>query len=81
MNDPKDPANGDCRPVPCSLVLDALAWAESNEEFVDRKLESRLRDAGRWASAGENACEILAGYIREIQANTKNEGPNPRQKQ
>lgn len=76
MNEPKDPANEDCRPMPCSLVSDALAWAESNEDFVDRKLESRLRDAGRWASAGENACEILARYIREIQANTQNEGPN-----
>ena len=63
-------ANGDCRPVPCSMVSDALAWAESNGDFVDRKIESRLIDAGRWASAGENACEILAGYIREIQANT-----------
>jgi hypothetical protein len=83
MNEPKDPEAAETgqtasikagcpfdNAAPCSLVLDALAWAESNEEFVDRKLESRLRDAGRWASAGENACEILARYIREIQANT-----------
>jgi hypothetical protein len=66
MNEPKDPANEDCRLMTCSLVSDALAWAESNGGFVDRKIESRLIDAGRWASAGENACEILAAEYKTL---------------
>lgn len=51
---------------PNSLVLDALAWAEFDGDFMDRKLESRLVDAGRWGSAGENACEILAAHVRRL---------------
>lgn len=61
-------AHGDYRPMPDSLVVDALTWAESDGVSVDRKIESRLLEAGRWGSASENACEILAGYIRKMQS-------------